>query len=474
MMSTRRMSRPGTRTARARASKPRLEGLEGRFLMYATSGGSWVHANRITYSFVPDGTDVGGTTSNLFATLNASYSTATWQAQIRRAVAVWQAVSNINVVEVADDGTPIGAHGMQQGDSRFGDIRIGGMTQAAGQLGMSWATPPFNGGTLAGDVFVNTSKDWSGGTNSYDIQTLAIHEIGHALGMSHSAVTNASMYYTYMGTDTTLLSDDIAGIRAIYNTRQPDAYDAASPGNYNPANASTLPAPDARGQISIAGLDISTQSDGDHFKIVVPASTTGSMTVRMQSTGLSSLSPRLHILNASSQTIATAIAAVTDYGATVSLTVNGLVAGQTYYIRALPSNSGPSGAGAYGLQVNFGSDIQPPIPPPVTTVPEAPDQLWGANPFSIDLGLKSSGRGRGHKPRGEHDEGNLTFGSLSGRGDTVTVGRQRNHQDELEQFAQRRRTVTLAWLFVEPDLDDDRDGSASRDSNLPAEPSQID
>lgn len=473
MMSTRRMSRPGTRTAGARAAKPRLEGLEGRFLMYATSGGRWVHAERITYSFVPDGTNVGGTPSNLFATLDASYPTATWQAQIRRAAAVWQAVSNINLVEVPDDGTSIGADGMQQGDSRFGDIRIGGMAQDAGQLGLSWAPPPFNGGTLASDVFVNTSKSWSG-SNSFDIQTLAIHEIGHALGMSHSAVSNASMYYYYMGTDTTLLADDISGIRAIYNTRQPDAYDAVSPGNSNPATASTLPAPDAQGQISIPGLDITTQSDGDHFKIVVPASTTGSMTVRMQATGLSSLSPRLHILNASSRTIGSSIAAATDYGATASVTVIGLVAGETYYIRALPSNSGPSGTGAYGLQVNFGSDIQPPIPPPVTTVPRAPDRLFDFNPFSIGADVKSAGRGRGHKPRGDHDDADLTFGSLSGRGDTLTVGRQRNHHDELEQFAHRRREVTLAWLFVEPDLDDEREGSASRHSDLPAGSSQFD
>ena len=58
-------------TCRTRAVRPRLEGLEDRFLLYATTGTQWAKPKLITYSFVPDGTSIGGVPSNLQQTLNA-------------------------------------------------------------------------------------------------------------------------------------------------------------------------------------------------------------------------------------------------------------------------------------------------------------------------------------------------------------------------------------------------------------------
>src|SRR4051794_19253972 len=120
------------RLARRRAHRrpdrvrPEVEPLEDRFLLYATTGGKWTKPIRVTYSFVPDGTSVGGIPSNLQQTLNARSATATWPQQFSRAVAAWQKVANVNFVQVTDDGSPIGVSGAQQGDPRFGDIRIGG------------------------------------------------------------------------------------------------------------------------------------------------------------------------------------------------------------------------------------------------------------------------------------------------------------------------------------------------------------
>src|SRR5205814_2331793 len=98
-------------------------------LLYSTTGGLWTYPGRVTYSIVPDGTSIGGTPSNLQHTLG---SLPGWQQQIEKAAAVWEAVTGINFVQVPDDGAPLGSSGDQQGDSNFGDVRIGGMPQSLG------------------------------------------------------------------------------------------------------------------------------------------------------------------------------------------------------------------------------------------------------------------------------------------------------------------------------------------------------
>ena len=51
------------------------------------------------------------------------------------------------------------------------------------------------------------------------IEDIATHELGHALGLNHSSVTDATMYATYTACSTsfrTLAADDIAGIKSLY------------------------------------------------------------------------------------------------------------------------------------------------------------------------------------------------------------------------------------------------------------------
>jgi hypothetical protein len=64
----------------------------------------------ITISFVPDGTNLGGVTSNLQSTFNSKPSLAgRWQNIILQAAQAWAAQTNINFVVVPDDGAPAGA-----------------------------------------------------------------------------------------------------------------------------------------------------------------------------------------------------------------------------------------------------------------------------------------------------------------------------------------------------------------------------
>src|SRR5690348_7838399 len=54
----------------ARPFHPRREYLESRVLLDSAIG-RWTYASRITYSFMPDGTSIGGTPSALFQAMNA-------------------------------------------------------------------------------------------------------------------------------------------------------------------------------------------------------------------------------------------------------------------------------------------------------------------------------------------------------------------------------------------------------------------
>ena len=159
---------PSSRPSQKRSARPLLENLEDRLLLYSTYGGTWVYGSRITYGFMPDGTNVGGISSVLFQTLDAKFSQATWELQFKKAAAVWQAVANINLSQVHDNGSPGATNGDQQDDSRFGDIRIGMVNLGSGVLGETFLPPPFNGGTGAGDMFLNSTASWQI-NSSYDL-----------------------------------------------------------------------------------------------------------------------------------------------------------------------------------------------------------------------------------------------------------------------------------------------------------------
>jgi hypothetical protein len=357
---------------RKRSVRPILEGLEDRMLLYATSGGSWVFPSRITYSFAPDGTSVGGVSSNLFATLNAVAPTATWQATFEKAAALWSSYANINLALVSDSGASIGAAGNEQDDPRFGDIRFAMIPQQMSTLAYALLPSPLNGGSDAGDIVFNSNIAWKI-NNNYDVETVALHEIGHALGLEHSAISSAVMYAYYNGMKQAPTTDDISGIRSIYG-----AYPADQTTNISFTTATDITAQtDANQQIAIGNLNLSGPTDEDWFYVTVPSGTSGSMTVSMQSTNLSSVSPRLGIWNSAKVSVASG-SLVNVYGGTETLTLTGVTAGQGFYIRASAASS-PGAFGAYGLLVNFGSVAQPPIAPPNTVVLSQPDMGGGSS-----------------------------------------------------------------------------------------------
>ncbi|KAL2505102.1 Matrixin family protein [Abeliophyllum distichum] len=63
-------------------------------------------------------------------------------------------------------------------------------------------------------------ESWSVGPvpGAYDLETVALHEIGHLLGLGHSSVQDAIMFPGIPpGVSKNLHADDIEGIKALYN-----------------------------------------------------------------------------------------------------------------------------------------------------------------------------------------------------------------------------------------------------------------
>src|SRR5262245_683773 len=240
----------------------RLEILEDRTVPYALSGSTWASPN-VSVSFMPDGTVISsGIVSKLFTVYNAAYSQATWQQEVARALQSWANVSNLNFHFVSDDGSPQGTSGLAQGDSRFGDIRIGGYNIGNGILGIGWNP---NNTTTGGDVELNTNTAFAIGSMA-DLASVVMHEVGHGIGFNHSLVHPAVMEGGLWGVYPGPYADDIAGVQAMYGVRKPDGYDAAA-SNDTLATATVL-------TLSYGGVasnaDITTMADVDYYKVTAP------------------------------------------------------------------------------------------------------------------------------------------------------------------------------------------------------------
>jgi hypothetical protein len=142
---------------------------------------------------------------------------------------VWAAAAAIdNLGMVADGGGNAGAAGAA---GALGHIRFAAWEIIAGGV-LAHAFNPCDaalcgaGGNIGGDTHFDVNRIWvddpfdSAADNDFDLFTVALHEIGHALGLGHSNVVGSVMEPVYAGGRRTLHADDIAGIQALYGPRQ--------------------------------------------------------------------------------------------------------------------------------------------------------------------------------------------------------------------------------------------------------------
>jgi hypothetical protein len=334
----------------ARSRRLALEQLEDRTIP-AVFGVPWSNGSNLTLSFAPDGTQIAGQASSLFATLNAQEPTATWEADIVGAVQTWVVNTNLNVGVVPDNGQPFGTPGSGQ---RFGDIRIGAAPLSPGVLGISVPHDPFVSGGWSGDIILNSTIDFT--QPQTDLTGVLLHELGHVFGLGGSADPNSVLYQNATWVTTQLAASDVSAIQALYGMPP-----ATPPGRHTLQTAATIRFPSDDGSVytgttpltAFGNMIAAGQND---FFSVQTASFSGPMTFRLQTAGISLLAPALTVYDASGDVLGQA-ESTSVLGDTISVHLNSATANTTYYVGVQAATTGLFAVGRYGLAVTFDATL---------------------------------------------------------------------------------------------------------------------
>lgn len=148
------------------------------------------------------------------------FSSSNFESMINSMLDIWADVSGFsNLGQVTDSGSNVAA------PNSTGDIRIAAW-DIANPNALAHAFQPgteaiFGAiGSIGGDLHFDTGRnfvdDAAADSSIFDIFTVALHELGHALGLGHSDVQGSVMEPIYVGSRRSLTTDDITGITTIY------------------------------------------------------------------------------------------------------------------------------------------------------------------------------------------------------------------------------------------------------------------
>ncbi len=173
----------------------------------------------------------------IFDTMTQKLDSNVARSQVERAFSEWARYTNLAFTPAQQAG------GARTIDILFAEGAHGDaypFTSITSLAHTFYPAPP-NPEPIAGDMHFNDAQTWGVGMN-IDLFSVALHEIGHALGLAHSDVPSAVMY-PYYKLSSGLTDDDIAAIQALYGTRGEQTGSSDPPAPPSPPSPTAPTAP---------------------------------------------------------------------------------------------------------------------------------------------------------------------------------------------------------------------------------------
>jgi hypothetical protein len=318
-------------------------------------------AGSFTMSVAPDGTEVGLRQSRLLEAFESRFGKGVVDQVLREAVQVWVPHASIDIGIVPDDGMPAGTLGPWRGDERFGDIRVFGFDLPDTIWASAISGNARSVGTWAGDIVFNTAQPWS---SVEQLRSAAIHEIGHALGLTHNDDPLSPMYPQGPFVSNEPLATDIALLQALHGPRRPDISDTES-SNDDIDSASAIEGETWRvddadefngSQQWIQFGDLTTAEDIDYYAVEMDDEYAGFIGFAVKTLGFSVAELDVRLVDADGNILASGTVNPADDW--LLLQVENTELREKYLLRIAPTGPGQQSIGTYAIFVGTPQGLQ--------------------------------------------------------------------------------------------------------------------
>ncbi|XZE51904.1 dockerin type I domain-containing protein [Planctomycetaceae bacterium SH139] len=359
-MSKKRLSRRKLSSRQFLLRHCALEKLESRWV-FDSEGLDIFGAGSFTMSVASDGTQVGFRQSKLHEVFQPRFGDGVVEQVLREAIQVWVPHASIDVGIVPDDGTPAGTLGPWRGDERFGDIRVFGFDLPDSIWASAISGDMRAVGTWAGDIVFNTAQEWS---SVQELRSAAIHELGHALGLTHNDDPLSPMHPQGPFVSTDPLATDIALLQALHGARRADISDTER------ANDQIDKASDIEGHDLDEGSvedfngtqqwiqfgDLTTSEDIDYYEVEVAEDYDGAVGFAIQTSGFSVAELDVQLVDRDGNILASGIVDSTQDWLLVQPEQGDFR--EEYFLRISATASGQQSIGTYAIFVGLPEQLQ--------------------------------------------------------------------------------------------------------------------